>query len=228
MSDSGTHGDWEGEDHYVANMLLTAVLAPIFPLGVVTAAYAAYIAWRRRDYVFIVGAAACVTVSALRNVFVGAVACVAVAALYHVLRRRAPKHYEWLLWVMAGLSLTATYFMTGAWGLPEYVNVFREWWSGKMMSSLVPAHFALTFTAVSVAYSSQVSAGKGFWGRVAKYFSENPGALPVAAFIVSLLAAAAWLAMGLEGNANKAAELAYYFLVAGVALQLYEVLREGR
>ena len=209
-------------------LLLTTVLAPMFPVSVITAGYVAYVSWRRRDYVFLVGSIACIVLATLRNVFVGAVATASVAALYYVINKRLPKGVEVVLWVAAGLSLTSTYFMRDAWGLPEYVAGFRAWWSGSTgQSSLVPAHFVLAFTSLSVAYTSGLGVGSGRLGILANYLRENPGAVPVIAFMVLLMMAAAWLALGLEGTANKMAELAYYFLVAGVALQLYATLKEG-
>ncbi len=221
-------GEAEGVDDVPVHLLLTAVLAPMFPVSVITAGYAAYVSWRRRDYVFLVGSVACVVLAAVRNVFVGAVAAVVVSTLYYVVGRRLPRGVEGVLWVAAGLSLASTYFMMGAWGLPEYVAGFRAWWSGSTSSSsLIPAHFVLAFTSLSVTYTSGLKVRGGRWGAVADYLRENPGAVPVIAFMALLLTAAAWLAMGLEGVANKAAELAYYFLVAGVALQLYAALKEG-
>jgi len=218
----------EGVDEVPTYLLLTAVLAPMFPVSVITAGYAAYVSWRRRDYAFLAGSVACVVLAAVRNVFVGAVAAVVVSALYYVVGRRLPKGVERILWVAAGLSLASTYFMMGAWGLPEYVAGFRAWWSGVAKhSSLIPAHFVLAFTSLAVAYTSDLKAGGGRWGALADYLRENPGAVPVAAFMVLLVTAAAWLAAGFEAAANKAAELAYYFLVAGVALQLYAALKEG-
>ncbi len=209
-------------------LLLTSVLAPMFPVSVITASYVAYVSWRRRDYAFLVGSIACVVLAALRNVFVGAVATVSVAALYYIVNRRLPKGVEVVLWVATGLSLASTYFMMNAWGLPEYVAGFRAWWSGSAgQSSLIPAHFVLAFTSLSVAYTSGLRVRGGKLGTLANYLRENPGAVPVIAFMVLLMMAAGWLALGLEGTANKAAELAYYFLVAGVALQLYATLKEG-
>ncbi len=210
------------------HLLLTTILAPMFPVSVITAGYVAYVSWRRRDLAFLVGSIACVVLAALRNVFVGAVAATSVAMLYYIINRRLPKGVEVILWIAACLSLTSTYFMRGAWGLPEYVAGFRAWWSGSAgQSSLVPAHFVLAFTSLSVAYTSGLRVRGGRLGILANYLRENPGAVPVIAFMVLLIMAAGWLALGLEGTANKAAELAYYFLVAGVALQLYATLKEG-
>lgn len=221
-------GEGEGVDEVPAHLLLTAVLAPMFPVSVITAGYAAYASWRRRDHAFLVGSIACVVLAAVRNVFVGAVAAVAVATLYYVVSRRAPRGVEVILWVAAGLSLATTYFMRGAWGLPEYVAGFRAWWSGTpSQPSLIPAHFVLALTSLTVAYTAQLEVNEGRWGAVANYLRENPGAVPVTAFMALLVLAAGWLAAGFEGAANKAAELAYYFLVAGVALQLYAAVKEG-
>lgn len=58
-----------------------------------------------------------------------------------------------------------------------------------------------------------------------KHISENPGVTPVVMFMVMLVLAAVLLALGNERGANRLAELAYYFLVIGVALQLYSVAR---
>ena len=218
----------EEVDDVPAYLLLTAVLAPMFPVSVITASYAAYASWKRRDHVFLIGSIACIVLAALRNVFVGAVAAATVATLYYAINKRLPKDIEWVLWVVAGLSLASTYFMRGAWGLPEYAAGFRAWWSGSTgQSSLIPAHFVLAFTSLSVTYTSGLKVRGGRLGILANYLRENPGAVPVIAFMVLLIMAAAWLALGLEETANKAAELAYYFLVAGVALQLYATLKEG-
>ena len=221
-------GEGDGLNDVPVHLLLTAVLAPMFPVSVITAGYAAYASWRRRDYVFLIGSVACVVFAAVRNVFVGAVAAVAVTVFYYFTRRRRPGGVEALLCVAAALSLAATYFMRGAWGLPEYVAGFRAWWSGSPgQSSLIPAHFVLALTSLSLAYTAQLRSVEGRWGGVAAYFRENPGAVPVIAFMVLLVFAAALLAAGFEGGANRAAELAYYFLVAGVVLQLYAAVREG-
>jgi len=220
--------DAGGVDEVPVHLLLTVILAPMFPVSVITAGYVAYVSWKRRDYAFLVGGVACVALAAVRNVFVGAVAAAAVTVFYYFTRRRRPEGVEALLCVAAALSLAATYFMRGAWGLPEYVAGFRAWWSGSPgQSSLIPAHFVLALTSLSLAYTAQLRSAEGRWGGVAAYLKENPGAVPVIAFMVLLVFAAALLAAGFEGSANKAAELAYYFLVAGVVLQLYAAVREG-
>ena len=48
------------------------------------------------------------------------------------------------------------------------------------------------------------------------YFSDNPGALFIIMFQISLIIAAYYLATGREGLANNMAIYAYYFLVLGV------------
>ena len=46
--------------------------------------------------------------------------------------------------------------------------------------------------------------------------------------MVMLVSAAVALAVGSEVLANKFAEVAYYFLVIGVVLQLVTLIKEGR
>jgi len=46
--------------------------------------------------------------------------------------------------------------------------------------------------------------------------------------MVMLVSAAVALALGSEVLANKFAEVAYYFLVIGVVLQLVTLIKEGR
>ncbi|RSN74942.1 hypothetical protein [Candidatus Methanodesulfokora washburnensis] len=49
-----------------------------------------------------------------------------------------------------------------------------------------------------------------------RYFSENPGAIFIILFQISLIMAAYYLVLGKEGLANNVAIYAYYFLVLGV------------
>ena len=60
------------------------------------------------------------------------------------------------------------------------------------------------------------------------YVLENPGGPLVIVFMVFLVIAAIGLAKGLESFANRCAEIAYYYLVAGVLAQLVATVREER
>ena len=64
-------------------------------------------------------------------------------------------------------------------------------------------------------------------GRFGSYLRENWGSPFIVAFMVLLMAAAGWLAAGLEALANEVAVYAYYSLVVGVALQLVCYLKHG-
>ncbi len=57
---------------------------------------------------------------------------------------------------------------------------------------------------------------------------ENPGRPFIIAFMILLIIAAVELAIGNEVLANRAAEIAYYYLVIGVILTIYAVVREER
>ena len=59
-----------------------------------------------------------------------------------------------------------------------------------------------------------------FLGRIRGYVRENWGAPFVLGFIVLLVVAAVFLAVGLEWLASEVANYAYFALVAGVVLQL--------
>ena len=61
-----------------------------------------------------------------------------------------------------------------------------------------------------------------------KGLKENPGGPFIVAFIILVLLAATYLALGNEALANKVAEVGYYFLVAGVLLQLISLLTRKR
>lgn len=63
--------------------------------------------------------------------------------------------------------------------------------------------------------------------RLRGYLRENWGSPFVAVFMVLLLTAAGYLAMGLERTANLLAEYAYYSLVIGVILQFTCYLKHG-
>lgn len=57
---------------------------------------------------------------------------------------------------------------------------------------------------------------------------ENPGSPFIIAFMIVLVSAAIALALNVEELANELAEVAYYFLVVGVVLQLISVVREEK
>jgi hypothetical protein len=60
-----------------------------------------------------------------------------------------------------------------------------------------------------------------------KYFKENWGSPFIFAFITMLMAAAGYLAVGLEAVANEIAVYAYYSLIIGVVLQFICYLKYG-
>jgi len=60
-----------------------------------------------------------------------------------------------------------------------------------------------------------------------EYFKEYWGAPFIIVFIVLLMIAAVVLAFGLGFLADRLAEIAFYFLVVGVVLQLVMMIREG-
>jgi hypothetical protein len=69
---------------------------------------------------------------------------------------------------------------------------------------------------------------KEFLVRVKGYIRENWGAPYIVGFMVLLMSAAASLSMGLESLADLLAIYAYYFLVAGVVLQLVCFLKYNK
>ena len=64
--------------------------------------------------------------------------------------------------------------------------------------------------------------------KIRRYVRENPGGPLIIMFMMFLIAAAIELAKGLETIANRCAEIAYYYLVAGVLAQLITTIREER
>ena len=63
--------------------------------------------------------------------------------------------------------------------------------------------------------------------RLRSYFRENWGAPAIVCFMALLLVAALFLAGGMEELANAIAVCAYYFLVAGVVLQIICYIKYG-
>jgi len=66
-----------------------------------------------------------------------------------------------------------------------------------------------------------------FMRRLRSYFGENWGAPAIICFMALLLVAALFLAGGMEELANATAVCAYYFLVAGVILQIICYIKYG-
>jgi hypothetical protein len=64
-------------------------------------------------------------------------------------------------------------------------------------------------------------------GRFMNYLKENCGGPFILCFILFLIVAALFLAKGVEPVANEIATYAFYFLVAGVVLQLICHLKYG-
>ena len=58
-------------------------------------------------------------------------------------------------------------------------------------------------------------------------YLERVGVTLIVAFMILLVSAAIFLALGDELTANKLAEIAYYMLVGGVVIQLIVVVKEG-
>jgi hypothetical protein len=67
-----------------------------------------------------------------------------------------------------------------------------------------------------------------FWSWAKRFFRENPGALFVVGFQVSLVACAVLLVVGLAYVAEGLAVVAYFMLVAGVVVQLVFFVRCSR
>ena len=63
--------------------------------------------------------------------------------------------------------------------------------------------------------------------RLRSYFRENWGAPAIVCFMALLMVAALFLAGGMEELANAIAVCAYYFLVAGVVLQIICYIKYG-
>ena len=63
--------------------------------------------------------------------------------------------------------------------------------------------------------------------RIPTWLKENPSALFIIAFIIEFSVAAFVLALGYEDLAYDFAEIAYYFLIIGVILQLIVLIYNG-
>ena len=63
--------------------------------------------------------------------------------------------------------------------------------------------------------------------RLRSYFRENWGAPAIVCFMALLMVAALFLAGGMEELADAIAVCAYYFLVAGVVLQIICYIKYG-
>lgn len=220
--------------------LLTASLAPAYPLSIIPIAYVAYLSWIKRDYGLLAGAIAYVIIAWLRDAFIGSLIALIIALIYHIIYRVRPKGYLWLIWLFTLVTPAVTYFISGLWGLPQYINSFRAWWLNEAGgTSLIPIVFVAESSVLALTYSwiNQYEGGEGSskdsgqgdssLSRLRNYFVSNPGASPVIAFMALLVAAAIELGLGFEGGANKLAELAYYYLVAGVLIELYDAVRSG-
>ncbi len=67
----------------------------------------------------------------------------------------------------------------------------------------------------------------GYLRSLLEGFKDDPGLPFIVAFVVLLVLAAIYLAIGRENEANVLAEYAYYALVAGVVLELVAAVKEG-
>ncbi len=67
----------------------------------------------------------------------------------------------------------------------------------------------------------------GYISQMLRSLRSSPGMPFILAFIILLVLAAIYLALGMENQANKLAEYAYYMLVVGVILELFIVIRSG-
>ena len=65
----------------------------------------------------------------------------------------------------------------------------------------------------------------GYLEYLLRNIKASPGVPFIIAFMILLILAAIYLAIGLEPVANKLAEYAYYMLVVGVILELIVLIR---
>jgi hypothetical protein len=65
------------------------------------------------------------------------------------------------------------------------------------------------------------------FGRVVRFFKENPGAVPIVGFQILLLVCAGLLIFGLGSVAESVAVVAYFLLVAGVLILLVSFVRNS-
>ncbi len=214
----------------VITMLLTSALFMIFPVNLVPLVQVIIELWRDKDYAFIVGILASIALGVIRNPLVGAISLVLITFTYHIMRRVKVSGGLGPLWALTLLSLIVMYYSNMSWGVINFADTLRRWWEGSKYP-LAPVYLTLAFSCSSVAYSLALSEGgnNGPFSKIRNYLKDNLGVMPVLAFMASLISAAVYLALGYEGSANKLAELAYYFLVIGVGLQIYEAVKsKGR
>ena len=193
----------------------TGFLIPLKPLHLLTSLPMIYVGIRGRSSKLLVVA---LLISVLPYITSwGALALTLIYIIIHIVKARDLRPL--LLGLITLQLISAANLVYGVTDLWVFINHIRMW----AQQSLETPSVIYLVTAVTVAvleYSSLTCK----LGKTC-YFTENLGAAPIIIFMTLLLGAALTLSLGNEKTANKLAELAYYNLVIGVALQLYVAVR---
>ncbi|MEM2405815.1 MAG: hypothetical protein QXR05_11835, partial [Candidatus Methanomethylicia archaeon] len=116
-----------------------------------------------------------------------------------------------ILAISAILVLSIILYMVGSIGLSRQASIY-----------------AYSILAITIMFNIIVRIIRYFgFLRIKQYFRVNWGAPFIIAFMILLVAAAYYLSLGFEGEANSIAVYAYYMLVLGVVLQLVCYLKYG-
>jgi len=199
-------------------LILTVFTAPLHPMELLPLLAATiYLTLRAGKNLLLYAVAALYIALSLVSLRIGVVALAAFAILLSVYARR--------LWLaLGGLALSAVscYVLGCSAGVYSYANALAGYVSGGGCGAL-GIHLALlpvlvVHTAMRTPFLRST--------KVGRYVVSNPGSYPAVQFTVLLICAAALLALGNEPLAKRYAELAYYSLVAAVALLLKQVASE--
>ena len=197
------------------------LFAPLSPLHVPFALVLAYNVIRERSFSMILTVMIALVSSIL--VLIGlpyALPIVVLSYLVPLIVKVKEFRLQLLGFIVLQLLSLVTIF-NGVGDLWSFINKLKTWVNTTSSSEVVIFYLATLTSAILIEYASIIR----HWISQAQYFKENPGAIPIILFMASLIGAAILLACGNERAANRIAELAYYYLVIGVVLQLVTTVK---
>jgi len=130
---------------------------------------------------------------------------------------------KYFLLYIASVGAFSTYTSYYVPTIVAYISMLESW-IVQGSPWYIPVHLALLSATATYTLTYMTPARETFAGKI---LLENPGNSAIIQFIIFLMAAATYLALGSESLANRLAELAYYSLVLGVTATLFTIVHEG-
>jgi len=199
---------------------LIVILYPLNPIHLIPALTSSLVYLRWREWIKILIVIVVSLPALVRNIYVVYVLLIIYTSILVLAYRAELKHL-----VLPSLIFIPFLVLTihqGIDSVMSFTHALTMWIRGNG-NYLVPVYTILAINTILITTLNILYKRFNIKSKTLPEIS-----IPILLFMFLLVSAAVVLAIGDESKANKLAELAYYSLVIGVALQLYDVARGSK